>query len=64
MYHVRVTFDLSQGHVIKNQPMAVPVNEMSHVQEKSKPVDKNSTPEIKTSNTGEGMFTASLLLEK
>ena len=40
------------------------VKEMSHVQERSKPVDKKSTPEIKTSDTGEGMFTASLLLEK
>lgn len=29
------------------------VKEMSHVQERSKPVDKKSTPEIKTSDTGE-----------
>lgn len=40
------------------------VKEMPHVQERSKPVDKKSTPEIKTSDTGEGMFTASLLLQK
>ena len=25
MYHDRDTFDFSQGHVTKNQPMAVPV---------------------------------------
>ena len=25
MYHDRDTFDLTQGHVTKNQPMAVPV---------------------------------------
>ena len=25
MYHNRDTFDFSQGHVTKNQPMAVPV---------------------------------------
>ena len=25
MYHDRDTFDFSQGHLIKNQPMAVPV---------------------------------------
>ena len=25
MYHDRGTFDFSQGHVTKNQPMAVPV---------------------------------------
>ena len=25
MYHDRDTFDFSQGHVAKNQPMAVPV---------------------------------------
>ena len=25
MYHDRDTFDFSQGHITKNQPMAVPV---------------------------------------
>ena len=25
MYHDRDTFDFSQGHVTKNQPMAIPV---------------------------------------